>query len=279
LNDKNKLPEMKTRSVFLPVAVLVLTVVTFCEKPEPNVVQPETQGKTINNLPDEDTSITVIVYPVLPLDSVTGNDLPLHLNPDLVYGSIADIEGNIYRIIQIGNQIWMAENLRTTTFNDGSKISGFSWPDYKISYKETYGAFYDHYTVNTGKLCPTGWHVPTDEEWKEMEMALGMSRASADTSYGDFDVYGSGERGTDQGARLKSSTGWFPWEGLLVKGNNSSGFSALPAGDNDGGTIGCCTTFWCSGEEWGRTLSSTDSKIGRAVYYAEYKLSVRCVKD
>ena len=49
---------------------------------------------------------------------------------------------------------------------------------------------YDWYAVNTGKLCPTGWHVPSDEEFKQLEMSLGMSRASADASYADFDVYG-----------------------------------------------------------------------------------------
>lgn len=270
---------MKKRSLTLPVTVLVLTALTFCEKPEPNVVQPANQGIAATEIPDNDTSKTGIVYPVIPLGSVTEQDPPGHLNPDLVYGSITDIEGNIYRIIQIGNQVWMAENLRTTMYSDGSKISGFSWPGYKISYRDTYGALYNHYVVNSGKLCPTGWHVPDDEEWKQMEMALGMPRASADTSYGDFDVYGMGERGTDQGARLKTTTGWNAWEGRLVESNNSSGFSALPAGDNNGGTIGCCTTFWCSGDAWGRTLSSTDSKIGRAIYYESNQLSVRCVKD
>ena len=153
-------------------------------------------------------------------------------------------------------------------------------PKMSLLNKDIYGAFYDHYAVNSGKLCPTGWHVPTDEEWKQLEMELGMSRASADTSYGDFDVYGLGERGTDQGAKLKSAVGWLSWGGLLVKGNNSSGFSALPAGDNYGERQDFVQLSGVP-EMPGAVLlqASTDSKVGRAIYYEQYGLSVRCLKD
>lgn len=250
---------MKAKSLFFLFVILVLTRFTFCERPESHVVSPTIQGKIITDLPG------------------LNKNLAEYFNPELTYDSIADVEGNFYRTVHIGAQTWMAENLRTTLFNDGTKITNVSWPENDISNKDIYGAFYDHYAVNTGKLCPTGWHVPSDEEWKQLEMELGMSRASADTS--DFENYGMGARGTDQGAKLKSAVGWLAWEGLLVKGNNSSGFSALPTGDNDGGTAGCCTTFWCSGDAWGRTLGSTDSKVGRAIYYEFYGLSVRCVKD
>jgi len=108
-----------------------------------------------------------------------------------------------------------------------------------------------------------------------------MSSASADLSYGDFDVYGMCERGKDEGAKLKSAVGWFAYDGgPLVKGTNSSGFSALPAGDNDGGIAGCCTTFWCSGDtSWGRTLGGGGSKVGRFIYSGKCGLSVRCIKD
>ena len=262
---------MKTKSLFLLCAMLVLAGFTFCERPESNVISTAIQGKVITDPPDLDSTNGSV--PVL------NKSLTDYFNPDLTYGSIIDIEGNNYRTIQIGTQTWMAENLRTTLYNNGTKISNVTWPENNSSNKDIYGAFYNHYVVNSGKLCPAGWHVPTDEEWKQLEMELGMSRASADTSYVDFDVYGAGERGTDQGARLKSAVGWLAWEGMLVKGNNSSGFSALPTGDNYGGTAGCCTTFWCFGDSWGRSLSSTDSKVGRAVFYEQYELSVRCIKD
>jgi|WetSurSiteA1Bulk_404760.scaffolds.fasta_scaffold01625_6 uncharacterized protein (TIGR02145 family) len=272
---------MKAKSLFFPCVMLVLAGFTFCERPEPYGASPTIHGKVITDLPDEETNLSEDSIADVPSVSApeTDNNPADYFNPDLTYGSITDIEGTIYRTIQIGAQTWMAENLRTTLYNDGTMIPDVTWPEIDISNKDLYGAFYNHYVVNSGKLCPTGWHVPSDEEWKQLEMELGMSRASADTSYGDFDVYGTGERGTDQGAKLKSAAGWLAWGGQLFKGNNSSGFSALPTGDYYGGTTGCCTTFWCSGDAWGRSLSSTDSKVGRAIYYEHYGLSVRCLKN
>jgi uncharacterized protein (TIGR02145 family) len=221
-------------------------------------------------------------------NQIQQEDLPVNdpqvINQLLTYGSITDIDENVYKTIQIGNQTWMAENLRTTRFNNGTVIPKVRWYDNNIgAYKNTYGALYDHYCVNTGDLCPTGWHVPTDEEWKELEMALGMTRAAADTSYLDFDVYGMGFRGTDQGTQLKAATGWSAWEGKLVLGTNASGFSALPAGDTgwDGvyECIGLSTSFWCSGAPWARTLSTEQSKISRALYFEFIGFSVRCIKN
>lgn len=265
---------MKTKSLFIPVALLVLSGLTFCERPEPYVVSLASPGKYLANRAGD--SIPDLINGSA---TGTGNNSADYFNPDSTYGSVTDIEGNIYRTIQIGAQTWMAQNLMTTHYNDGDKIPDVSWPGTSGPNSNIYGAYYTHYVVNTGKLCPAGWHVPDDEEWKQLEMELGMSRASADTSYGDFDVYGMGERGTDQGAKMKSATGWNAWEGKLCIGNNSSGFSALPAGDSEWRSIGYCTTFWCSGGAWGRSLSCADSKVGRAIYYEHYGLSVRCIKD
>jgi uncharacterized protein (TIGR02145 family) len=93
--------------------------------------------------------------------------------------TVSDFDGNTYNTVTIGVQVWMKENLKTTTFNDGTPISevtdftdwfnlttpGYCWYDNdKEKYKETYGALYNYYAVETGKLCPTGWHVPTDEK-------------------------------------------------------------------------------------------------------------------
>ncbi len=117
-------------------------------------------------------------------------------NPASVYGSVSDVEGNVYKTIELGSQTWMAENLKTTRFNDDTEIplvtGGTEWelmrsPAYcwyennEAVYKDFYGAYYNWYTVNTGKLCPSGWHVPSDEEWKTLEMHLGMSQESADS--------------------------------------------------------------------------------------------------
>jgi hypothetical protein len=105
------------------------------------------------------------------------------------HGRINDIEGNTYHSVEIGNQVWMVENLKTTKYNDGTSIplvnNGLTWkslttPAYcrynndAINNKVTYGALYNWYTVNTGKLCPKSWHVPTDSEWKLLEINIMM---------------------------------------------------------------------------------------------------------
>ena len=94
--------------------------------------------------------------------------------------SIKDKDRNVYKTVIIGTQVWMAENLKTTKYKDGTAIplvtDGNAWaalstPGYcwynndAATYEDTYGVLYNWYTVNTGKLCPTGWHVPSDAEW------------------------------------------------------------------------------------------------------------------
>ena len=113
---------------------------------------------------------------------------PIAFNPGLTYGEVTDIEGNIYKTIQIGTQEWMAENLKTTKYNDNTEIPlitensnwgstttpGYCWVNNdRTTYKNIYGALYNWYTVNTGKLCPTGWHVSTDAEWTTLVNYLG----------------------------------------------------------------------------------------------------------
>ena len=97
--------------------------------------------------------------------------------------SVTDIDGNTYKIIKIQNQIWMAENLKTTRLNDGTPIPlidskliwsqtqqpGFCW--YNIDEKTnkiSLGALYNWYAVESGKLCPIGWHVPSDKVWLDL---------------------------------------------------------------------------------------------------------------
>lgn len=101
-----------------------------------------------------------------------------YLNPALTYGVVKDIDGNIYPTIKIGGQIWMAENLRTTKYNTGvpivneadatawGKLTTGAWCNYnnKTENDAIYGKLYNWYAVNTGKLCPQGWHIPSDEE-------------------------------------------------------------------------------------------------------------------
>ena len=110
--------------------------------------------------------------------------------------SITDTDGNVYTSVAIGTQVWMVENLKTTKYNDNSAIplvtdntawgnlstSGYCWYSNDIANKTAYGALYNWYAVNTSKLCPTGWHVPIDAEWKILERNLGMNNSDADAT-------------------------------------------------------------------------------------------------
>jgi uncharacterized protein (TIGR02145 family) len=145
-------------------------------------------------------------------------------NPNLTYGKVSDIDGNDYKTIQIGIQEWMAENLKTTKYNDGNSIPNVTdfieWSDlitgvycwYKndaSAYKATYGALYNWFTVSTGKLCPAGWHVPSDAEWTTLYGYLGGAGVA--------------------GGKLKE-TGTTHWISPNTGATNSSGFTALPGG-------------------------------------------------
>ena len=204
--------------------------------------------------------------------------------------TVKDIDGNVYHTVTIGTQIWMVGNLKTTKYIDGTAIPlitenavwgalttpGYCWYNNDItSYKSTYGALYNWYTVNSGKLCPSGWHVPSDAEWKALEMYLGMSQISADST---------GPRGTDQGIQLKNITGWIS-EG---NGTNTSEFSALPGGVRGiQGTfayVGNLGTWWSSSEfdtsyALVRFLSSDGGGVIRGSDDKELGLSVRCLQD
>ena len=110
-----------------------------------------------------------------------------HFNPDSSYGSLQDIDGNTYKTIVLGEQEWMAENLKTTRYSDGAAIPyitldpesdlpmspGYSWyENNEALFRDIYGAYYNWFAVNTGKVCPSGWHIPSDEEWKVLEVYL-----------------------------------------------------------------------------------------------------------
>lgn len=203
---------------------------------------------------------------------------------------LADTEGNLYNTLKIGTQVWMTENLRATKLNDntsipnitddalwvGSSVSAYCWYNNDIAYKPTYGALYNWFAVNTGKLCPSGWHVPTDDEFKTLEQTLGMA---AD----QLEVWGW--RGTDQGTKLKNTTGWDD----AGNGTNSSGFSALPGGYRFGGTgafywVTTITYWWTSTEDdadrgWYRRLDSSATGVYRASTSKKGGKYIRCVKN
>jgi uncharacterized protein (TIGR02145 family) len=158
-------------------------------------------------------------------------------------GTVTDADGNVYQTMRIGNQVWMAENLRVTKYNDGSPIlldtSTVTWnaitPKYCF-YKNTtnsdsikkYGALYNWYVVspaNPKKIAPTGWHVPTDAEWDTLQNYLVAKGYNWDETI----------TGNKIAKSLAAKTDWVTSTGTGTIGcdltkNNSSGFSALPGG-------------------------------------------------
>ena len=199
-------------------------------------------------------------------------------NPNLTYGSLSDIDGNIYKTIQIGNQTWMAENLKTTRFNDGTAIplvkdvvawTELSTPGYcwYTNDSVSYGAMYNWFTINTGNLCPAGWHVPSDVEWTTLTTYLG----------GD----------TIAGNKLKE-IGTIHWQSPNTGSTNESGFSALPGGYR--GNDGSFTGIRKDGYLWTSSESSLIDAFYRVLFYdsgnsvsgnSDKKdgLNVRCLKD
>lgn len=237
-------------------------------------------------------------------------------NPNLTYGSVTDIEGNIYRTINIGAQTWFAENLKTTKYNDNTTVPfvidniawrasapGYCWYNNDAStYKANYGALYNWYAVDASSnghknLCPTSWHVPTNVEWTTL------------TDYLINNSYGYQGNRSEIGMSMAATTGWitFPQAGTIGNdqaSNNSSGFSVLPGGQRvEYGTyyyIGAVAYFWSATEvnenksfAWHRALSNGegyvycdsvhfynplhDTNCGRI--HKVYGFSVRCLKD
>jgi uncharacterized protein (TIGR02145 family) len=228
------------------------------------------------------------------LDSGSNQESGIVFNPNLTYGTVKDIENNSYKTIKIGNQVWMAENLRTTKYNDGTAIPlvtdyidwdalrtpGYCWYDNdKDKYAATYGALYNWYAVETDNLCPVGWRVPSDEDWKTLEMHVGMSQTDAD--------YRS-NRGSDEGGKLKEMD-FNHWEDPNYGATNSSGFTGMPGGyrARNGGTfhnVGYDAFWWSStaysdGEAWYRRLYHDAAYVYRYPFRKSHGYSVRCLKD
>ena len=213
-----------------------------------------------------------------------------------------DGDNNYYPVITINTRVWMAENLNTTTYKDGTTIipkvqditawSILTTPAYcwynndEATYKNTtYGAIYNWYAVGTGNLCPEGWHVPTDAEWTTLEDYL---------IAGGYNFDGT-TSGNKLAKSLASLTGWDISSNPGAVGNtdysekrNATGFTTVPGGyrDDDG-------TFNDVGRDggwWSATEYDPNNAIDRFLYYSinyVYRgsfskrngFSVRCLKD
>ncbi len=197
---------------------------------------------------------------------------------------VVDIDGNEYNTVIIGGQEWMAENLRTATYRNGEAIihlepnhawssagstQAGGWAHYQNNddLENTYGKLYNWYAVNDPrKICPEGWHVPSDAEWTIL------------TDFLD---------GLDEAGGKMKSTGTGHWKSPNVEASNQSGFNGRPGGyRNFNGEFVFLTTYgyWWSSTvkdasySWGRYLHHNDKKVGRNGSFKTNGLSVRCVK-
>jgi uncharacterized protein (TIGR02145 family) len=219
-------------------------------------------------------------------------------------GTLDDYDGNRYRWIRIGKQVWMAENLAVTHFSDGKPIpDGTGVDPASIDQNSRYRFVYDDVPANAAKLgllynwaaamngedydpsrprqirgaCPAGWHIPHDTEWHELELRLDVPEA-------DLRVFGS--RGTDAGGKLKMS-GTTLWQPPNLGATNQTGFDAIPAGyclDGKCDRLGAGTYFW--GPEQSDTefainhnLRYNESQVGRGQAYKKTAFSIRCIRD
>jgi uncharacterized protein (TIGR02145 family) len=217
--------------------------------------------------------------------------------------TVTDIDGNVYKTVKIGTQTWMAENLKTTKFKDGTAIPevqgnaawsglqtpGYCWYDNDKASNEKYGALYNGYVVVTGKLAPTGWHVATDQDWQTLTNYL------INNGYN----YDGAVIGNKIAKSLASTSEWeskntVGGPGNDIKSNNKSNFNALPPGVRYGsdGTFNNVTrwAYW-----WTSTsidpldpthlidyrLRSNYSDLAQELggSYIRDAYSVRCVKD
>lgn len=205
---------------------------------------------------------------------------------------VTDVDGNNYNVTSIGNQIWMAENLKTTRYSDGTLIplvnttgtwnaltvtsKAYCWYNDNTSNKDIYGAYYTWSAVmNTSSgstsnpsgvqgVCPTGWHLPSNSEWDELMTYLGVA-----------------------GGKLKES-GTAHWLSPNTGATNEASYTALPAGwrfiDGAFAESGRVAWWWSSTEwsinyAWFYSVISGNQDMTSGSYNKWLGLSVRCIKD
>jgi len=202
-------------------------------------------------------------------------------------GLVEDIDGNSYRTVKIGKQIWMAENLRVTTFNndepiplvtDGPewynlKTAAYSWYNNdSTSFSDPYGALYNYHAINTDKLCPPGWRVPTTEDFRVLIYSLDNGADSVKHEISHL-----------AGGKLKA-VGTDLWSEPNTAATNESGFSALPGGCRSwAGNFSMQGSFGYYGSSIDYSSlavrSATGSAFMRSGISGYVGVSVRCVKD
>jgi uncharacterized protein (TIGR02145 family) len=203
------------------------------------------------------------------------NSSEILFNPDLTYGNLSDVDGNNYKTIIIGTQTWMAENLKTTRYNDGTSImkftdlkdvvndtiGAFGWyNDDSITYSKVYGAYYNWFATSkhfngSKNVCPINWHVPSNSEWSILVDYIG---------------------GENYGYKLKE-IGTSKWI-APNSGTNITGFSAVPAGAYSWDNMGEQEYWWTSTGMQFRFITY-DVYITNLWTENYHGFSIRCLKD
>jgi uncharacterized protein (TIGR02145 family) len=196
--------------------------------------------------------------------------------------TVTDVDGNVYQTVTIGTQVWMQENLRVTHYRNGDAIEQVTdstawyqlgtgaYCNYKnaSSFSGTYGRLYNWFAVNDSRnICPVGWHIPTVAEWEVLIAYLGDSNSA--------------------GGKMKEA-GTVRWYSPNTGADNSSGFTALPAGFRSANSLFgqmYMSTLWWSSTETNAILAEcrmvlyNSSGINRPKIYKQVGCSVRCIKD
>ncbi len=249
------------------------------------------------------TTYHVRAYATNSAGTAYGNEVILSL-PCLGAATVTDIDNNIYNTVQIGQQCWMKENLRTTRYADGTSIAlGNStstttayryYPDYNSSNVATYGYLYNWKAVmgNSSSssanpsgvqgICPTGWHVPSDAEWTQLTNFVSSQSQYVCVCANNYIA-----------KALASTIGWNSSSntccavGYDPSTNNETGFSALPASaytaPGESSDFGNYSFFWSTTDDsynaFGRNLYYDDNNMSSSAYEKSFGFSVRCIRD
>jgi uncharacterized protein (TIGR02145 family) len=199
--------------------------------------------------------------------------------------TVTDIDGNAYKTVTIGNQVWMAENLKVTHYRNGNAIplvtdntawnalitGAYSYYNNDTNNIAVYGCLYNWYAIiDSNNICPKGWHIPSDSEWMELVTYLGGTRAA--------------------GGKMKEA-GTKHWADPNEGATNEIGFTALPgglrgnggafwSGDIDGGIAGWWSSTVEGNNTYGWMVHYSNAKIMRSQSHSNANgLSIRCIKD
>ena len=208
---------------------------------------------------------------------------------------VVDVDGNVYRTVSVGEQCWMAENLKTTKFSDGRDIpqplSNISWREtgevkkgayacYDNTEKncDVYGALYNIYAVIEG-ICPEGWYVPTDDDWKDFEREMGTKEDEIDLLYW---------RGENIATKISGEAHLWKDQNVAERRSfNATGFGAVPGGyrlsNGVYSWLGQRANFWSGTVDasgWRRTiLPESSESVRRTAAAKNIGFSVRCIKE